>query len=129
MTTDRRLADARSFGGLLAAVAAVLGVAPMLKHQPARPWLLGVALALATLSLAAPRAFVVPRRVWMAFGERLGRVTSPIVVALVYALAVVPVALVVRLRRRDLLGMRLDRARASYWVRREESGTDLTRQF
>jgi hypothetical protein len=65
----------------------------------------------------------------MALGERLGRVTSPVVIAIVYALAVVPVALVLRLRRRDPLGLRFDRARASYWVRRDTGGSDLTRQF
>jgi hypothetical protein len=129
MTTDRRVAEARSFGLLIAGALVLLGIAPALRRHVVRPSLLAAAVVVVLVALAAPRWLVGPRRAWMAFGERLGRVTSPIVVALVYAVAVVPVALVLRLRRRDPLGLRFDRARASYWVRRDAGGTDLTRQF
>jgi hypothetical protein len=129
MTTDRRVAEARSFGLLIAGALVLLGIAPVLRRHLVRPPLLIAAAVVLLLALAVPRSLVGPRRIWLAFGERLGRVTSPIVIGLVYVVAVVPMALVLRLRRRDPLGLRLDRARASYWVRRDGGGTDLTRQF
>ncbi|HEX9085783.1 MAG TPA: SxtJ family membrane protein [Gemmatimonadaceae bacterium] len=61
------------------------------------------AAALAAISLLA--ATLVPgrlepvQRVWMKIGEGIGYITTPIVMAIVYYLAVTPIAVVRRLRR------------------------------
>jgi hypothetical protein len=52
---------------------------------------------------------------WMTVGVALGRVTSPIVLLVVYVMLVVPVGLAFRLLRRDTLRRRLDEASGSYW--------------
>jgi len=61
------------------------------------------AAALAGISLLA--ATLIPgklgpvKRVWMKIGEGIGYITTPIVMAIVYYLAVTPIAAVRRLRR------------------------------
>ena len=51
---------------------------------------------------------------WMTLGAALGRVTSPIVLLVVYGLFVVPVGVAMRLRGRDTMQRRL-RGATSYW--------------
>lgn len=62
--------------------------------------LMGVSLALAVISLLA--ALLVPgllgpvNRAWMKIGEAMGRVTTPVLMALIYYLVVTPIALLRR---------------------------------
>ena len=52
---------------------------------------------------------------WMTLGVALGRVTSPIVLLVVYVLLVVPVGVAFRFLRRDMLRRRPDEGARSYW--------------
>jgi hypothetical protein len=68
----------------------------------------------------------------MAFGLLLGRIISPIMLFLVYLIAVVPTGLIMRLAGKDPLHRRLDRDAKSYWVHRVPPGkpdATMTRQF
>ena len=52
---------------------------------------------------------------WMGLGLTIGFVTSPIIMGVIYALVIVPVAVVFKLGQRDLMRRKLDRAAGSYW--------------
>ena len=68
--------------------------------------------------------------VWMSLGVLLGRVTSPIVLFVIYALLVVPVGIAFRLRGRDTMKRRRDENADSYWedYPRAESAASYLRQ-
>lgn len=59
----------------------------------------------------------------------IGFVVSHVILALVYYLVVTPIGLLMRIFGYDPMGRRFDPETASYWVRREESGTDSQRYF
>jgi hypothetical protein len=52
---------------------------------------------------------------WMGLGIVIGSITSPIVLAVVYAVVFVPAALVMKILGRDALRRRIDRSSMSYW--------------
>lgn len=56
---------------------------------------------------------------WMRFGLLLGKITTPIILILVYAIAVVPMSLLLRLLRKDLLQRKFDSS-SSYRVESKE---------
>ena len=58
----------------------------------------------------------------MRLAHALSIVSTFVVLTLVFVLAIVPMGLCLRLLRRDLLGLRIDRARASYWEPIEPGG-------
>lgn len=62
---------------------------------------------------------------WMALGRLLGRVTTPVLLLALWVLVLLPLALVTRLLRADVLGVRYDRSARSYWIERSEP---LTRE-
>ena len=59
---------------------------------------------------------------WFKFGMFLSMVMTPIVMGVLFVSTVVPTALVMRLRRRDLLRLKIDRQSKSYWIMREPPG-------
>src|SRR5688572_29398427 len=81
--------SSRSFGIVFAVVFTIIGCWPLLKSGPVRPWALVVAALFLGLGVAAPKVLAPLNRLWMQFGLLLGRIVSPIVLFLVYIVAVV----------------------------------------
>jgi len=119
----------RSFGLVFAAVFTTAAVLPLLHGHTLRVWALGPALAFLILALAAPRALAPLNRVWMAFGRLLNRIVSPVVMAVLFVIAVVPTGIVLRLMGRDPLRLKFDRGATTYWLRRDEAPKSFADQF
>jgi hypothetical protein len=117
-----QIGSERSFGLVFAAVFALIGLWPLLRAAEARGW----ALALAALFLAAglwlPQSLRTLNRLWFKFGLALARVTTPLVMGLLFFAVVAPTGLFMRLRGKDLLRLRIDRAAATYWIERAPPG-------
>jgi len=99
---------------------AVVGVLPLVKGHPPRPWALAVAAAFLVAALAVPRVLRPLNRAWFLGGELLHRVVSPVATGIVFFLVLTPVALVTRVFKKDLLHLRFDPAADSYWIVREQ---------
>lgn len=122
----------RAFGRVMAGVAAVLAWWTWHKAgQGAAVWLVaGLALA----GVAQWRAtWLGPlNRQWARLGLLLHRLVSPLALGLVYAVAFVPLGLLLRLVGKDPLHRQFDAAAASYWVKRTPPGradAQMRKQF
>ena len=81
------------------------------------------------LALAAPKLLAPLNRAWMAFGRLLNRIVSPIVMALLFVVAVVPTGVALRLMGRDPLRLKFDKGATTYWQRREQISKSFADQF
>ena len=96
----RKVREGRVFALTLAGGFLFLALLTYWRHAPR---VAVITAALAAISLVA--ATLIPgklepiRRVWMKIGEGISYITTPIVMAIVYYLAVTPIAAVRRLRR------------------------------
>lgn len=126
-----RPASDRKFGFVMAGALAVVGLLPILRGRPPRVWALGLSVMFAVLALARPTALAAVNRAWTRLGLLLQRVTSPILLGVVFFLVVTPIALVLRLIGKKTLDLSFDRTAASYWTVRapETDPTSMTRQF
>lgn len=70
----------------------------------------------------APRSLAPLNRLWFRFGLLLGRVVSPVAMALSFYGTVVPTSLVMRLLRKDILRLRFDPEVASSRIERHPPG-------
>jgi predicted membrane metal-binding protein len=104
----------------------------MFRDREPRWWLLALALLFGLVALVAPRILAPLNRIWLRFGLALHWIVNPVVMAVLYYLAVVPTGLIVRLTGKDLLRLRSNAGAASYWVRREPPGPQpdsMTKQY
>ena len=106
----------RSFGLLFTGILLAVGVYHM------APWLLVTAAVLAAVTLTRAQWLTPLNRAWMALGELLGRVVSPIVLGAIFFVVFTPVALVMRLAGRDAMNRRWAPEAPSYWVKRDPPG-------
>lgn len=113
-TFPRQLPSNRSFGWTFAAVFAVAAIL--------HPWTLAIAALFATVTATRAQWLTPLNRAWMAFGELLGRVVSPVVLGVIFFAVFTPVAMVMRAFGRDAMYRRFDPAAKSYWVKRDPPG-------
>jgi len=122
----------RRFGLTLAAVlAAAAAWLALRRHAPQAALAAGgLAGLLAGAGALAPAALRLPHRAWMTLALAMGWVTSRVVLTLLFALAVTPVALLARLVGKRFLETEADPALESYWTpRRPGAGTSYQKMF
>jgi hypothetical protein len=123
MSPPRReatLREIRSFGIVLTVAGAILAYVAWRRGFPiTRTSIAGTFAAVGLFAIALP-AFARPlHRAWMALGHALGRITTPIVLTLVFVLVLVPARLFLLLIGRDPLQRRRLASAPSYWHERE----------
>jgi hypothetical protein len=66
---------------------------------------------------------------WMKFGLMLGKFISPIIMALIYYLTVVPTGLIFKILNKNLLNIKKKNSQKSYWINKKESQSTMKNQF
>lgn len=122
---EAKMGSERSFGVVFSIVFAIIGTVPLLRGGELRPWSLLVAAVFLGLGLLAPRVLRPLNILWFRFGLLLGRIIAPIVISLLFFIAVTPTALIMRLLRKDVLSLRFDRTAKSYWIRRSKTDNPM----
>ena len=125
-------ATPRAFGLLLTTLFALLAALAWWKGSDRQVLWAGLAAVALLIAWLRPQLLRVPLRGWMALGRGLAAVFNPIVLALMFGLMFVPIALWFRLRGRDVLSRRFDPDADSYWIARDpkqELGPRMSRPF
>ncbi len=94
--------------------------------------LAGIGAVLIVLSLVAPSSLRRLHHAWDKLGLLMFRVVNPVVLALIYAVVIIPIGFLMRLTGRDPLHLRFDARAESYWVVRDPPGPapdSMTNQF
>jgi hypothetical protein len=113
---DRR--GLRDFGLLTGGiVAGLFGLFfPWLLERPWPIWPWVLLAMLAGFGLLAPAALRPVYQLWMRFGLLLNRVTTPLILGILFFLVISPIGLLRRLRRTDALQRNFDERATSYRV-------------
>ena len=119
----------RSFGLVMAAGFLIVTFAPWLRHREPRWWGLLLAVPLAAVAMARPRLLRPLNAAWTKLGLLLNRVTSPVMLALVFYLAVVPTGLLMRAFGHDPMRRKRLAGASSYWLARPADKGSMSRQF
>ena len=112
----------RSFGFVFAAVFAVISLAPLVFGDTFYLWPLGLSAVFLALSLARPKTLAPLNWLWTKFGLLLHRLSSPLVMALLFYLVVTPTGLCMRAFGKRPLNIGFDHEASSYWFERKPPG-------
>jgi hypothetical protein len=106
----------RSFGVVFAVVFGLMGCWPLLHRLAPRWWAFGVAAAFALATLVRPSVLRPLNRAWLLLARLLHRVTSPLVMGVIFFLCVTPTGWIMRWLRKDVLALARRSDLASYWI-------------
>ncbi len=111
-----RIGSDRNFGISFAIFFLAVALLPMASGAPIRAWSLIIAGLFLAVAFYSPHFFAVPNRIWFRFGLLLGKFLTPIVMGILFLAAVLPVALLLRLLRKDIIRLRPEPTLETYWV-------------
>ena len=120
-----KVGSERSFGVVFAIVFAIIGTLPLIRGGELRLWSLLVAAVFLGVGLLAPGILRPLNILWFKFGLLLGRIIAPIVISLLFFIAVTPTALIMRLLSKDVLSLKFDRDAKSYWISRSKTDNPM----
>lgn len=119
----------RGFGVVFSIVFALLGLWPLISSRSPNLILLSLAVITLAVAIVAPGVLEKPNRLWFRFGILLGAFIAPIIMALVFLIAIVPTGIIMRLVGKDLLNQKLEKSKDSYWIERTEDVHSMKNQF
>ncbi|MBP1711547.1 MAG: hypothetical protein H6Q49_1749 [Deltaproteobacteria bacterium] len=125
--------DLKKFGLLIGAIL-FLGTLYLLWKQQHAYAVAGFILAgvFTVLAFVGPVVLKPLQKVWMAMAVVMGFVMSRIIVAVIFYGMVTPIGLAGRLAGKKFLELKIDKAAASYWIRRDQAKVEKSayeRQF
>ncbi|MAZ46812.1 MAG: hypothetical protein CMM98_04475 [Rickettsiales bacterium] len=92
-------------------------------------YFLALSIFLCILSYVKPNLLKFLSDIWEKFGLFLGKLFSPVILTLIYLITIVPVNLVVRILRIDLINKEVSNKVTSYWIKRKDSKVNFKDQF
>jgi hypothetical protein len=110
----------RNFGFTMASVFALIGAVLWFKASSYAAVWLGVAVVFAGLTVWRPQSLGLANRAWLKLGLLMYRVVNPVVMAILFFGAILPIGLVMRLFGKDFLHLARDRSSPTYWLPRSD---------
>jgi hypothetical protein len=119
----------RSFGILFAFVFLIIALYPLINAGSLNLLTLLISIIFFLLAFFKPKMLTFLNILWFKFGLFLGGIIAPIVMFIIYCLAVVPTGLLMRLFNKDLLSTKKNKKVKSYWIKREKPIGSMKNQF
>ena len=125
---DVKISSNRSFGILFFIVFLIISFYPIINNDSFRLWSLIVSLVFVTLGILNSRILTPLNLLWFKFGILLGKITSPLIMAIIFFLVVTPIGFLMRLFKKDVLNMKFNNNK-SYWIEKSGPKTKMKYQF
>ena len=123
-----KLPSNRSFGIVFFTVFLILSLYPLVNSESIRIWLLIISIIFLVLGLLNSKILTPLNKLWFKFGILLGRIVSPVIMAVIFFLVVTPIGLFMRMIGRDLLNLKFNKNK-SYWIEKSGPKSKMSNQF
>ena len=119
----------KSFGIIFFFVFLLISVWPFFSEgNTIRYWALSISIIFLALALFKKELLKPLNIAWIKFGELLGRIIAPMVMALIYFSILTPLSFIIRIFGKDLLRLKISKEK-SYWIKREKNINSMDKQF
>ena len=119
----------KSFGILFFIVFLLIGLWPKISGEELRLWSVITSFIFLILGLINSKILIPLNKYWIKLGELLGKIIAPIVMMIIYFIVVTPIALLLKIFKKDILGLKLDTKVDSYWIQKEKDLGPMKNQF
>ena len=127
-SNDIKIGSNRSFGIVFFIVFLLIAIYPTLSGENVRLWSLAIATIFFILGIINSSLLSPLNKIWFKFGLLLGRLISPLVMSLIFFLVVTPIALLMKLLKKDLLNLKFNKDK-TYWIVKSGPKSKMKNQF
>ena len=123
-----KIGSNRSFGIVFSIVFLTISLFPLINGENLRLWSLIIAFVFFVLGIINSNFLKPLNKLWFKFGLILGKIISPFVMGIIFFLVVTPIAILMRLLRKDLLNLKFNK-KNSYWIQKSGPKSKMKNQF
>ena len=128
MSNLPKLPSNKNFGIVFFIVFLIISFYPLISNGEITKWSLSISIIFLILGLLNSKILSPFNRLWFKFGIFLGKIISPIIMALIFFVVVTPIGLIMRLLRKDLLNLKYKKNK-SYWIEKNGPKSKMKNQF
>ncbi len=125
---DVKIGSNKSFGIVFFIVFFLISLYPLTNQENIRVWSLIISLIFLILGLLNSKILNPLNKLWFKFGMILGRIISPIIMSIIFFLVVTPIALIMKLLKKDLLNLKFNKTN-TYWIEKSGPKSKMKNQF
>ena len=125
---DVKINSNKSFGVVFFFVFLIIAIYPLINGSELRLWSLIISIIFLFLGLANSKILNPLNRLWFKFGIFLGKITSPLIMGIIFFFVVTPIGLLMRLLNKDLLNLKFKNT-STYWIEKTEQKSKMKNQF
>ncbi len=118
----------KSFGIVFFLVFAIIGFWPFVDISSYKLWAIVIAFIFLILGFIDSKLLTPLNILWFKFGIFLGKIISPLVMGLIFFFVVTPIAILMRICKKDLLNLKFNK-QVSYWVKKTNHKSKMKNQF
>lgn len=126
---NRKITELKKFSLLLSFVLFGIGIYTLVVSSSAYPYFVAFSIIFAIIAYTKPALLSPLYAGWMRVGHIMGAVSSKIILAILFYGLFTPVAIILKLRGKDLLNKKFDKNENSYWIERQEQPNSMKNQF
>jgi len=126
--SDVKISSNRSFGVVFFIVFLLIALYPVINKEEIRVWSLIVSLIFLVLGLLNSKILYPLNQIWFKFGVFLGRIISPLIMAIIFFFVVTPIGLLMKILGKDLLNLKYNNHK-TYWIEKTGPKSKMKNQF
>ena len=124
-----KISSNKSFGLVFFVIFIIIALWPLLNNGNIRIWSIIVSIIFLILGLLNSKILTPFNKLWMRLGALLGIIVSPIVMGVVYFGIITPIGLIMKLFGKDVLNLKLDKNKKTYWTLKKKIPSIMKDQF
>ena len=124
-----KISSNKSFGLVFFVIFIIIALWPLLNDGNIRIWSIIVSIIFLILGLLNSKILTPFNKLWMRLGALLGIIVSPIVMGVVYFGIITPIGLIMKLFGKDVLNLKLDKNKKTYWTLKKKIPSKMKDQF
>ena len=128
MSADLKISSNRNFGIVFFVVFLTISLWPLLNNNDLRLWSLVISLIFLILGLTNSKILTPLNKIWFKFGILIGNIISPIIMGIIFFIVVTPTGIIMRILRKDLIGLKMNN-KSTYWIEKKNESKTMRNQF
>jgi len=123
-----KIGSNKSFGVVFSIVFLIVALYPVLNNNSIRTWSIILSLIFLILGLLNSPILSPLNKIWFYFGIFLGKIVSPLIMAIIFFIVVTPIGFIMRLLKKDILNLSFNNNK-SYWIKKDGPKSKMKNQF
>ena len=124
-----KISSNKSFGLVFFVIFIIIALWPLLNNGNIRIWSIIVSIIFLILGLLNSKILTPFNKLWMRLGALLGLIVSPIVMGVVYFVVITPIGLIMKIFGKDVLNLKIDKNKNTYWTLKKKIPSKMKDQF